>query len=203
MRRFLGVAVCMALLSSLAIMRAMHQFPLAYVPPSLKITNVLFAMERPGIWDAGNLLVSFAGFSRSGSGVYIYSLPDAAIDRVRKGGVSYLAGLDGLTPKGVHARYQQWQSTPIEWALTTRTNEYVGEFQKTKGVASYFLSYAFGQNTLSSLPRGIVEEINNSISKPGSYFAGNNWQCKRPRDCSVLIIVSPEAKKAFVIFASD
>jgi hypothetical protein len=138
-----------------------QQNRLKHVPQHLSVSKVLYATEE--VW----------GFGPGGNeaGVIVYELPDSATKEIKKAGISYLAK---LPPKSLSSNdgrdlYQTWQHTPMhaapDWADKSTTWA-TSSAMSTPQLANYLNQYGFGVEIDADIER----EINEALSKPGSYF---------------------------------
>jgi hypothetical protein len=136
-----------------------RQFRLGHVPEGLHVSTVLYANE----WLSGSPFLPLPGDNETG--LIVYELPDSVAKEIQKVGIDYFTKMppkarDDSDRRG---RYETWQSTPIllegSDSATNRTRSYE--------IADYLNRYGFG----ISIDSQIEQEINEAISKPGSFAA--------------------------------
>jgi hypothetical protein len=145
---------------------------LNFAPDGLAISNVLY--EREESW----------GFGPGGNetGVIVYELPESVADQIEEDGTAYLSELSEhrtvSKSANVHRTYNGWAQTPVQLEGSdidaNRTFSY--------DIDEFLNRYGFGLD----INEQIRNEINEAISKPGSFVAYGR---------SGIVIVIPHTRR--------
>lgn len=151
---------------------SVYKFHLSFLPDGMHIWKQLYVSEKA--WGVG-----MPGDNETG--IIEFELPSRASEKIEKDGINYLKTL-----KNSNKCSAEWLETPItsgdSWFKNTD-----GKKSATADVENYLYRYGF----YIPIDKKIIVEVNESISKPGSYLSY----------CSGggVIIVMPKIQK--IIFA--
>jgi hypothetical protein len=136
---------------------------LSFVPEKLSVSNIVYVKEE------------VFGFGPGGNetGVLVYELPDKIASDIEKIGIEYFVNLMPMQGNDSDL-YREWQKTP-----TTDVNK----------IEEHLDRYGFG----ISINRQIENEIDEAISKPGSFFANGHG--------GRILIVNPKKRRVFLAYS--
>jgi hypothetical protein len=161
--KLLLFSIALSILLSVTFTNMERQHRLSFVPEKLSVSKIVYTKEE------------IFGFGPGGNetGILAYELPDWIASDIEKIGIEYFVA---LTPRqgNNNDSYQKWQKTP-----TT-------DIEK---IENHLGRYGFG----ISIDERIENEINETISKPGSFFA--NGRSGR------ILIVNPKARRVFLAYS--
>jgi hypothetical protein len=155
--------VTLSTLLSITFTNMGREHRLSFVPKKLSVSNIVYIKEE------------IFGFGPGGNetGILVYELPDHIARDIEKVGIEYFVD---LIPSQVNNNdsYRKWQKTPKT------------DIEK---IEDHLNRYGFG----ISIEEPIRNEINEAISKPGSFVAnGNRGQ---------ILIVNPKNRKVFLAYS--
>jgi hypothetical protein len=161
--KLLLVSIVTTILLSIAFTSWEREQRLSFIPKKLSISNIVYTKEE------------IFGFGPGGNetGILVYELPDRIASDLEKIGIEYLVDAIAM-PENNHNLYKKWQQTPI------------ADLEK---IENHLGRYGFG----ISIDKRIENEIDETISKPGSFFTtGRSGR---------ILIVNPKIRKVFLAYS--
>ncbi|AFY94074.1 hypothetical protein [Chamaesiphon minutus] len=161
--KLLLLSIPLSVLLAVVFISMEREHRLSFVPEKLSVSNIVYTKEE------------VFGFGPGGNetGVLVYELPDKIASDIEKIGIEYFVN---LTPRQGNNSdlYRKWQKTPI-----TDVNK----------IEEHLDRYGFG----ISIDRHIENEIDEAISKPGSFFANGRG--------GRILIVNPKNRRVFLAYS--
>jgi hypothetical protein len=130
---------------------------LSFVPAAMGVSTTLYAGER-------------SYFFGSGAGILVYEMPKPVAAALQAEGLKYLEQLPQQSVGGWRGLYSNWLPTPVtldqqwEWP---RSQAGLHGGWTSPGIGDYLFRYG----DLMPLDRDVEQMVNDSILRPGSYYA--------------------------------